>query len=541
MNRSRPASQPPTAAPTSSPTAQTQSAASRPSRRLGQSWFWLLVFGLLWCTALSSRSLWLDEAHGAAWKANQTSLADWWHDDIVQPGSTDSQIAGYVFYIWAYAKAFGASEWALRAANLPMVLLGFWLWFSAFPARKPLKWGLAACAVCSPFLWYYLNEARPYAIQAGAGFLLAAALTRLYGAAQRADDSSFDQAQSGSDQRLWLAAFCFGLLVLSATQLLGEIWAGAAVVTALFSLGWKRSLALARAHWLLCLLTLVLLAGMGFYYLWTLKSGSRATLVGSTDLRNFPFILYELLGFGGFGPGRLDIRANGSGVFRPHIVGLVAYAVVMLPVAWAGLKQAKTSLPRRVPVSVVVGFGAASVFLSLVGLHTHFRILGRHFTPLLVPLIAWLGLGLAGLWASGSTLRRAWAVLFVALSLASCLSLRFAPRHAKDDYRGAAAMARTALQAGHTVWWSADQRGAGYYHVPTSTNAVAPGAAQYLMNPEAALLQRLPVPDLVVASKPDVYDTTGSIAQYVRTNHFRLETNLMAFSLWRHDAAVSKP
>ncbi len=477
----------------------------------------LIAVGLLWLLAISNRSLWLDEVHGAGWKARQATLTEWWQDDIAQKGSTDSQIAGYVFYVWIAAKVMGTGEWTLRTLNLPWVWLGFLAWFQAFAPRSSAKWGVAVVAACSPFLWYYLNEARPYAMQVGGGFLIAAAVQRLYA--------------GDSNSRLWLGVFGLGLVALSASNLLGEIWALAAAATAGFVLGSEQSRRLMRKHLCLFIWILTLLAGLGGYYLWTLKSGSRATLVGRTDVRNLIFIFYELLGFSGLGPGRLDVRGQGFGAFVPYAGWLAVYALALGLVVLAGVKQAVQLTSRRVLFFTLLFFGAASMVLVAAGYLSPFRILGRHFTPLLVLEIYLLGLGIVRMWTSGRWLSRAWVVFFTTMSLVSCFELRYAARHLKDDYRGAAAMAREVLHEGKVIWWNADQRGAGYYQVAMVTNDSS--MSRYFMNPSADELQRAPVPDWVFASRPDVYDANGALTEYLQVNHFQVVTNLTAFTIWR--------
>jgi hypothetical protein len=254
-------------------------------------------------------------------------------------------------------------------------------------------------------------------------------------------------------------------------------------------------------------------------------------MVGKTDAKNFVFILYELLGFSGLGPGRLDIRSNGLDSFRPYAGWLLAYAVFLTPIFFAGVQQALRLVPKRVFGLTLLFFGVVAVFLSLVGIFTQFRILGRHFAPLLVFVICLLGVGLNKIWFS-NRLGKIWTICFVALSFASCLLLRFAPRHDKDDYRGAAAIARSALQDGKIIWWNADQRGAGYYGVATSTNDTL-HSARVFMNPAPDELQKMRAPDMVIASKPDVYDANGAVSNFVREQQFQKVTNLNAFTIWQ--------
>ena len=81
-----------------------------------------------------------------------------------------------------------------------------------------------------------------------------------------------------------------------------------------------------------------------------------------------------------------------------------------------------------------------------------------------------LALGLSALWDH----REGWMgrpllEAYLLLSLCSCLSIRFAARHQRDDYRDAAQTAINALRQHQVVWWSADSGCAQYYKLPLDT------------------------------------------------------------------------
>ena len=92
-----------------------------------------------------------------------------------------------------------------------------------------------------------------------------------------------------------------------------------------------------------------------------------------------------------------------------------------------------------------------AILILAAGVAMHFRVLGRHLAPLAAPLFLLLAMGVAAAWRRGMA-GRILAAGFFALWLASGLSLRFAARHGKDDYRGAAAVAKAALAQGEIVW-----------------------------------------------------------------------------------------
>jgi hypothetical protein len=276
---------------------------------------------------------------------------------------------------------------------------------------------------------------------------------------------------------------------------------------------------------------LAMCCGLGLYYLWTLKLGARAAVGPKTDVRNVLFVAYELLGFSGLGPGRIALRASGLELFFPHLPLLVMHAALVATVFTLGAVQLAGFVARRTPQYWVMTVGLATGFVFAVGVVSDFRVLGRHFAPLL-PLVCLLfGMGLWRL-TTGGGWRRWMAGLFVASSLTSAIELRFAERHAKDAYREAAALARAALARGETVWWSAGVRGAQVYGVPLNEKDAERGKAWLIKNPVSGFEVELVPPDWVFASKPDLYDVSGALGQYLQRAGLQREQVLPAFTVW---------
>src|SRR6266542_5683358 len=98
----------------------TESLTSAQSR--GSAWFWVLAALAVGLVAVSAQSFWIDEAC-TAWKATQTTLRLWWEVNRADRGS-DLQMPLYMLFAWGWAQVFGASEVALRGANLPWFWLG---------------------------------------------------------------------------------------------------------------------------------------------------------------------------------------------------------------------------------------------------------------------------------------------------------------------------------------------------------------------------------------------------------------------------------
>jgi hypothetical protein len=477
----------------------------------------LIAFGLC-MVAITSQSFWIDEA-GTATIAMQRTFAGWWQA-MLRDGGSSTQMPLYMVYVWGWEKIFGHGEWWLRAANLPWIALGL----LAVPRRRIFF--LLAIAV-SAFVWFYLDEARPYVMQISAALLMLCALWRL---------AEFPAEQTSTTaEKIPVWSFCLGFVALCGSSLLGVIWAGAALPAALSVLGWEKIFQLARRHAWLLLATAIFLPALAFYYLWSLKHGSRST-PGSTGAGNALFAGYELLGFAGLGPGRFEIRDQGFAAFHNFFLPLAIYAVVTASVLLAGCQRVIQRTSRRIWLGVTVALGAASGFLLIAGIVLHFRVLGRHFTPLAPVILLLIAAGLSSLWERGGW-RRILTALFLLLSFASAVSLKLAERHAKDDYQSAAAVARAACARGESVWWCADGMSGNYYGVSFSKPGQPPeaGKAWLAINRPEDDLSGRPPPQWVITSKPDLYDNAGAVREYVAHGRYRVAQTPPAFTIWRRE------
>jgi hypothetical protein len=53
-----------------------------------------------------------------------------------------------------------------------------------------------------------------------------------------------------------------------------------------------------------------------------------------------------------------------------------------------------------------------------------------------------------------------------------------------------------------------------------------------VVNASADSLLDIPLPDVVVCSKPDLYDGTGTLAGILTREHFGEEVRFAAFTIW---------
>ena len=486
----------------------------------GLNWeiFFPLVLALgVGASAVTSQSFWMDECSTAILAA-QPTFGAWWHSLMLDAGA-NNQMPVYMFYVWAWEKIFNNSELALRASNLPLLAIGF----LAIPRRQALF--LFTLAI-SPFLWYYLNEFRPYVMLVSTALLMLGAVWHLAEMPEKPENKT--------TERIRVGCFCLGAVLLSGASLIGVIWTGAGVGAAAAVLGRERGWQLLRRHLPIFIVTAVPMLLLAIYYFGSLEHGHRAVF-GSTGLGNAMFVAYELAGFTGLGPGRLEIRNGGVASFLPFIVPLLVYAGVLACILFAGGKYILKNFPRGVWLGIAAAFGAAAGLLLAVGVVTHFRVLGRHFSPLLLGILLVIYLGLRN-WEQRGGWRRLMVVLFLVFSLGSALSARFGERHAKDDNRAAAAVARNAFAGGENVWWCTDGGSGLWYGLPlvlAETNTVAPGQMWWVDEPPPEWLTNTAPPDLLILCKPELFDPSGEIRAYLERNHYRLTQKFQAFTLWR--------
>jgi hypothetical protein len=472
---------------------------------------WLIVssavVGLIAC---SSDSLWIDEA----WMgllASERSVFGWWHRMHEISGST-AQMPLYTFYLWLWDKLFGNSEWTLRAANIPLFVLGQWALVRSFAYKKTIGFWAAVISACNPLVWNYLAEARPYTMQYAGACLVVGALIHL------ATEEEFFTRD--------VALFCLGLILLSGGSALGIPWAGMACVTA-FLFARKRQLH-PKCYVPIAFIigiTSLLLAGILVYDFWTVLGGAKASSAVPINGTNLLFVVYELLGFAGLGPGRLQLRETPSIItFTPYILPLTALALAL------GATIFYLPRPERSVWRTLLLYSLPSlIFVVVLSAIAHFRLLGRHVIPLAPVLFVLLG------YAAAAYSRWQLNRLFLILWMVSAVSLRFHPRHHRDDYRSAAAMARAALEHGERVWWVADIAGAEYYKVPLNAQNFTLSSKL-----DQDSLTTAPAPDLVCFSKRDIYDPRGKIDNYLREHDFKVTRVLPAFQILERKSAAGR-
>ena len=460
---------------------------------------------------VSGQSFWIDECNAAV-KAIQPDYGSFLAKFSGMRGS-DYQMPLYMHALWVWEKLVGRGEWALRAMNVVFAAAALLLVASRGALSRQYRLAWCVFSALSPMLAGYMDEARPYALQ----FLAATALFLPFvTTATRRIDESFD-----------FRLFSLGLVLLCASSLTGVVFAfwPCLWLTAVL-VGTKRVRAFVSAHIAIFLLDAVLLGLLGAFYFHTLRSGARASAVGTTPA-SLAFCIYEFFGFMGVGPSRLVLRESQLSALLPHAAWISLYAFAILFFAHSALRGAKRLWRStfRMPESLPLCFAMLGVLsMVLVGLATGMRLLARHLMPALPVVLFLFSRAALRVVRSGRAGRLSLGLLLSAMAISS-LTFRFHPRHAKDDYRRAAAIAGNALEAGLTVWWAADGAAAEYYGLADGPNETL----VKLMNPSAPELETSPTPGLVVLSKPDIYDAPGNLRSMLGSRRMALKESFPGF------------
>ncbi|HKW30196.1 MAG TPA: hypothetical protein VJT54_12735 [Verrucomicrobiae bacterium] len=473
----------------------------------------MLAAAAIILAAISNESLWIDEG-GSAYKAIQPTLSGWWQAMLWEHNS-NMQLPLYLIGLWGWEKLFGSGEIILRLANAPFFFLtiyGLWMAFRKDPTRFNIS---ILLLLTNAFTWFYLNEARPYILILGSATVLFALVYRL-----KEDTAQFDATSA------WV--FTGVVLLLCATSMIAAPWVACAFCAIWYLKGKRFPLEFIRRF---PASSAVLLLGMifiGSYYTWSLKIGADVPGMGKTGFENLAFMVYELFGFAGLGPPRNVMRIEFMRAFPAFYLPLAIYGTLWTLTLAASLCKLSRPIFGKKNIGFYLILFLPVVIIMLAGYVHGIRVLPRYLTPSL-PLIIFLASYLAAsLWKHGHW-SRGLVVCLMLGGLISCLEIRFAPRHAKDDYRSATAVAKKAAAKGEKIYWAADVQTAIYYGLINEKERDFGSSNIFLFKTKH--IQKSD-PDLIVLSKTDLYDKSGNIRTFLRDNKYVLLQRFQSFQLW---------
>jgi hypothetical protein len=499
----------------------------------------ILTLALL---ALNDQSLWIDEL--GTWRLTvAASLAQWFQQFVSWPNS-DAQIPLYHFYMRLWVTVFPSTEVSLRAANLPWLFAGL-LALLTTPAPKAAgKFILLVTVVVflHPMVWYYANEARPYAmIVAGSCVSTSGLLTHLL-------DTGDKRLLPAANSRLVV-----GTAMLAGTSIVGLIWSVAFVLPVLVVAvrDGLPSLNVTGRNRAVAIICCLLLLPVAYQYASTVLHGVGATALHENTLQSFASGLYEVAGFGGIGPGREQLRSEGAGVgaLGQYALALALYGIVTGLAIVVGMFAYRRRGPGQLLILLICAAIPLLAFFVL-GSVKHWRVLGRHMVPLLFFYSLFLACGIQELARKRATrfaticANSAAAAALLALA-ASSLEISHAQRHRREDVKSAAHMAADFVHAGNRTWWVALSFGAEYYRLPIvpTSSCAAPGtlAAVVFESPTVDDLKSCLEPEYIFLERPDTYDMDGAVRQYAQDHQFRRISTLQGFEILEKSAAPPAP
>lgn len=470
--------------------------------------------------AISNQSYWIDEATSLIVAMAPNPAEAWKYAQAV--GGSTIQMLLYNIFLYGWHKIFGGGEWAMRSANIPFFVFAQLAFLLLLRARPRLALTACGLSLVCPTVWMYLDEARPYIMQYAAACWPTAALLRA--AAPQPGDEDWR-----TSELLFLA---LATILLAGSGLLGVLWAAGFVLTLLWL--WKNSASAegkqSPARFYLAALAIPFVALACFHVL-TYEQAGIGYFRPGTGLISLPYVLYEFLGFSGFGPGRLEMRAAPFAALRAHFFSLLPLAAVTGILGIFLLQLLRSRRPHGRPVAAFAFAVVLPAIVAVIGMFfSDYRPLPRYFMPVLPTAILALAAVLPAAWAQASVVVRAAAVMLPLLWLTSSLNLRWREAHAKDDYRTAAAIAAAALRENKEVWWAADAAAAFIYLTPVALENV-PGRAWAMQAPQWDDIRFKFPPRVIVMSKTDIYDPAGAVARYAAENHFVPALKLHAFTI----------
>ncbi len=465
---------------------------------------------------ITGHSLWIDEGM-TAWLASHPTFKEL-VDTQTNISSSEAQMPFYVWYIWGWAKIFGISEIALRMANLPFVLLLLLViqWGSRLLFQSRWNWVIVSV---SPFLWFYVNEARPYVAVIAFSTLAVVSLLIYLMRLQHC--------------RTWTPWLCLlGVFFCSGVNMLGAFVIPTLLTALVLSYKlngeeWKVFL----HDWLWPILVfLPFFVILGGWFAWTLWHGYGG-IIESPGMGNLFFAAWEFLGLLGLGPPRNVLRtAQTLTIFPRYVVtlgfGAIAWLVVIatmiIKARRSGINKCIEYLVGMLCIGLVLFFASASWF--------RFRFWGRHlgqFFPIFFLLIIGL-LGKDSKRYPDVSLRLIASCILITIWSFSSARLAFVADYKKDDYRSAVTYAKNAADAGGTIFWAAHPITGSYYGLRFSgstgkkvfwpTSSVAHLALNWNENQIETAIRDSTRPIVIAISKPDLYDRHNALLKAMVKN-----------------------
>jgi hypothetical protein len=397
----------------------------------------------LFCT-ISGESLTTDEAF-SAYIASHRSIGSLFAT-LAGGDSSDLQTAMYYLYLHGWTVLFGASEFALRASNVPFILVFCFslVWVSRRVFRSNWSWIAPAFL---PFVWSYAREARAY-------FDMLALSTVCLGSLLVYLD------QPSPKERRYLPWVVLSTLFVGTTFHMLMLLLLAPLLAVAVAYHLRRADALEPTDWKPALKFFSLpFAVLAIYLAWTFLRGT-AYGYEAPGLLSMGSVFYRFVGLSGFGPDRhYDVS------FRLYTLPLAASTLVLLIAAVAMAVAARSSGQRLRLLSLWGAFVLAMTQVVVLSVILKEQLDLRHLAALepilLLALIAVLSPGAD---QRVSTLALGSAFLLGSLWMVGDLRTLLLPEYGREDFRSAIGQAiELKRHTGGEIALVADPAAGAYY------------------------------------------------------------------------------
>jgi len=484
--------------------------------------------------SVTNQSLWIDEA-ATAWLASHPTFHELIDTQIYTLGGEPHKLF-HIWYVWGWAKLFGISELSLRFSNFPFIFIFLLTIQRGTKVLFNNRW-LWILAALNPFVWFYMNEARPYmGVMAFSSLAVISFLIYV--------------VNPNYKRKLmpWLSLLglflATGMIMLSAFIIPSFI---IALICAYKSDWDKWKIFLKDWIWPSLIFSPFFLALAG-WFIWVILYQGAPGQIETTSFLNSLFGLYEFLGFLGLGPPRSLLRSAPSmytifqsGYIVTFVIG-ITFCIIVSIIFMINIQ--KKGLASNIYLMMIM-FLAGMTFFHFVAYFLHFRYWGRHmaqFFPIFIFIIT-------GILANFSyryreiNLTHFAVYTLMAVWLLSSVRLVFFNDYAKDDYRSAVSYVTSAVRHGGTIIWAADTVGASYYGLscindplpktfwPTQFKAVRAGnwdKAQI-----SYVLTNNPLPIAVAISKSDLFDSNHTIENELKNRNAQLIASPNTFRIYQ--------
>lgn len=363
---------------------------------------------------INAKSLWLDECLVYRY-INSPSAKEVLKTALDASGS-EKQMPLFLLFAWAWSRIFGLSEIAMRSVNvLPAFLYTICGYKIAhIVCKKKQVWLGVMFFLLNPIFIAYLNEARPYIA------LLAFALITVY--------NSFYEEDFNSRKNI-ISIHVFLLLGIS-FHLLFVFSFCICICGILYHYKSKRFKLRIHIKGLLYFLPLyvILLGYMAFTFYYS-SSSSIGNASGSV-VASLIVSIYYILGYGGLGLSRNDLRSPSLGSLTPTMMILMAaLSVVLVLLVIALVKSAsKEPLKNRTFWLLIAGIILVLCF-SLLSILFNYSFWERHIISLSAIFIVLI------LEVVSARNMRYTAFVLLFLFAVSSMNFRFNYYYGNEDYK----------------------------------------------------------------------------------------------------------